>query len=137
MVVVEVDQRYIDVCSGQLIVTCVVGKTEIPIHQETFNRCTKTKEESPEDISYMMPIIVVVLLFTILSMVVGCFAVCVQLKNGMCCRRFRGEEERTLARRVKEIVSQSLIQDKWGSTPDAGREESPGMIMIEHSEDYS
>ena len=40
MGVVEVDQRYIDVCSGQLIITCVVGKTEIPIHQETFNRCT-------------------------------------------------------------------------------------------------
>jgi hypothetical protein len=35
MVVDEVDQRYVDV-----IVTCVVGKTEIPIHQETFNRCT-------------------------------------------------------------------------------------------------
>ena len=55
----------------------------------------------------------------------------------MCCRRFRGEEERTFARRVKEIVSQSIIQDKGGSTPDAGREESLGMIMIEHSEDYS
>ena len=40
MAVVEVDQLYVEVCSGQLIVTCVVGKTEIPIHQEAFNRCT-------------------------------------------------------------------------------------------------
>jgi hypothetical protein len=38
--VVERVEHYFDVCSGQLIVTCVVGKTEIPIHQETFNRCT-------------------------------------------------------------------------------------------------
>jgi hypothetical protein len=85
----------------------------------------------------MMLIIVAVLVFTILAMVVGCFAVYVQLKYVKCCRRFRGEEERTFARRVKEIVSQSIIQDKGGSTPDAGREESHGMIMIEHSEDYS
>ena len=40
MVVDKVAQLYVDVCSGQLIVTCVVGNTEIPIHQETFNRCT-------------------------------------------------------------------------------------------------
>ena len=40
MVVEEVNKRYIDVCSGQLIVTCVVGKTEISIHKETFNTCT-------------------------------------------------------------------------------------------------
>jgi hypothetical protein len=39
MVVDKVDQLYVDVCSGQINVTCVVGKTEIPIHQETFNRC--------------------------------------------------------------------------------------------------
>jgi hypothetical protein len=38
--VVERVEHYFDVCSGQLIVTCVVGKTEIPIHQESFNRCT-------------------------------------------------------------------------------------------------
>jgi hypothetical protein len=38
--VVERVEHYVDVCSGQLIVTCVVGKTEIPIHQESFNRCT-------------------------------------------------------------------------------------------------
>jgi hypothetical protein len=37
--VVERVEHYFDVCSGQLIVTCVVGKTEIPIHQESFNRC--------------------------------------------------------------------------------------------------
>ena len=48
MVVEEVEQRYFDVCNSQLNVTCVVGKTEIPIHQEAFNRCTKTKEESPD-----------------------------------------------------------------------------------------
>jgi hypothetical protein len=38
--VVEMVKHYFDVCSGKLIVTCVVGKTEIPIHQESFNRCT-------------------------------------------------------------------------------------------------
>jgi hypothetical protein len=38
--VVERVEHYFDVCSGQLIVTCVVGKTEIPIHQESFKRCT-------------------------------------------------------------------------------------------------
>jgi hypothetical protein len=38
--VVEEVEHYFDVCSGQLIVTCIVGKTEIPIHQESFNRCT-------------------------------------------------------------------------------------------------
>jgi hypothetical protein len=38
--VVERVEHYVDVCSGQLIVSCVVGKTEIPIHQESFNRCT-------------------------------------------------------------------------------------------------
>ena len=38
--VVERVKHYLDVCSGQLIVTCFVGKTEIPIHQESFNRCT-------------------------------------------------------------------------------------------------
>ena len=38
--VVEEVEHYFDVCSGQLIVTCVVGKTTIPIHQESFNRCT-------------------------------------------------------------------------------------------------
>ena len=38
--VVERVEHYVDVCSGQLIVICVVGKTEIPIHQESFNRCT-------------------------------------------------------------------------------------------------
>jgi len=38
--VVEKVEHYFDVCSGQLIVTCVVGKTTIPIHQESFNRCT-------------------------------------------------------------------------------------------------
>jgi hypothetical protein len=38
--VVERIEHYFDVRSGQLIVTCVVGKTEIPIHQESFNRCT-------------------------------------------------------------------------------------------------
>jgi hypothetical protein len=38
--VVERVEHYFDVCSGQLMVTCVVGKTEIPIHQESFNRCT-------------------------------------------------------------------------------------------------
>jgi hypothetical protein len=37
--VVKRVEHYCDVCSGQLIVTCVVGKTEIPIHQESFNRC--------------------------------------------------------------------------------------------------
>ena len=40
MVVEEVEQRYADVCSGKLNVTCVVGKTEISIHKETFNTCT-------------------------------------------------------------------------------------------------
>jgi hypothetical protein len=38
--VVEMVEHYFDACSGQLIVKCVVGKTEIPIHQESFNRCT-------------------------------------------------------------------------------------------------
>ena len=38
--IVERVEHYFDVCSGKLIVTCVVGKTEIPIHQESFNRCT-------------------------------------------------------------------------------------------------
>ena len=38
--VVERVEHYFDECSGQLIVTCVVGKTEIPIHQESFKRCT-------------------------------------------------------------------------------------------------
>jgi hypothetical protein len=38
--VVERVEHYFDVCSGHLIVTCVVGKTEIPIHRELFNRCT-------------------------------------------------------------------------------------------------
>ena len=33
-------EHYHDACSGLLIVTCVVGKTKIPIHQESFNRCT-------------------------------------------------------------------------------------------------
>jgi hypothetical protein len=38
--VVERVEHYFDICSGQLIVACVVGKTEIPIHRESFNRCT-------------------------------------------------------------------------------------------------
>ena len=39
MVVERVEHSF-DVCSGQLIVSCVVGKTEIQIHRESFNRCT-------------------------------------------------------------------------------------------------
>ena len=38
--VVEEVEHYFDVCSWQLIVTCLVGKTEIPVHQESFNGCT-------------------------------------------------------------------------------------------------
>jgi hypothetical protein len=38
--VVERVKHYFDVCSGQLNVTCVVGSTTIPIHQELINRCT-------------------------------------------------------------------------------------------------
>ena len=38
--VVERVEHYFDVSSGQLIVTCIVGKTEIPIYQESFNRYT-------------------------------------------------------------------------------------------------
>ena len=130
MVVVEVDQRYIDVCSGKLNVTCVVGKTEIPIHQEIFNRCTKTKEESPEDISYLnMSIIPAVLFFTILAMGVGCAAGYRQSKNVICCRRCRAEDEFTFERRVKEIFTQSKIQDKESSTHDVGREECHDMIL--------
>ena len=86
MVVVEVDQRYIDVCSGQLIVTCAVGKTEIPIHQETFNTCTKTKKESQEDISNSdMPIIIFILVIIFLAMVVACLGRYFQSKNVTCC----------------------------------------------------
>ena len=39
-VVLERVAHQVDVCSGQLIVTCVVGKTEIPVHQKSFNGCT-------------------------------------------------------------------------------------------------
>ena len=67
-------------------------------------------------------------------MIMGCAAVYVQLKNVMCCRRFRGEEERTFVRRVKEIVSQSMIQAKGGATPDLEHGNFPDMSML--FEDY-
>jgi hypothetical protein len=38
--VVEEVEHYVDVCSGKLMVTCLVGKTEIPVHQVSFNGCT-------------------------------------------------------------------------------------------------
>ena len=70
-------------------------------------------------------------------MVMGCTALYIRLRNVMSCRRFRGEEERTFARRVKEIVSQSIIQAKGSSTPDSEQEELPRMSMLVPSEDYS
>ena len=138
MVVVEVDQLYVDVCSGQLIVTCVVGKTEIPIYQETFNRCTKTKKESPEDISYSdMSIIIVLLVFTILAMVVACITRYIHSKNVICCRQSRGKEERTSEGSVSKVVNKLTMQGKEGSTHDAGREESHEMILSEPDAGYS
>ena len=130
MVLDEVDQRYAGVCSGQLTVRCVVGKTEIPIHKETFNRCTKTKEESPEYISYMsISIIVGVLLFAILVIVIGCLAKYGKLKNFLRCRLISVHEERTLMKPV-DIVSQSKIQDKKGPTHEAGQEEKHEMLPV-------
>jgi hypothetical protein len=35
--VVERVEHYVDVCSGQLIAICVVGKTEIPIHRYVYS----------------------------------------------------------------------------------------------------
>ena len=35
----EETEQYIDECSGHLIVTCVVGKTNIQIQQKSFKRC--------------------------------------------------------------------------------------------------
>jgi uncharacterized membrane protein YidH (DUF202 family) len=46
---------------------------------------TETKKESQEDISYLnMPIIILVLVFTI-AMVVACVAKYFQSKNATCC----------------------------------------------------
>ena len=100
--VVEEVEHSFDVCNGQVIVTCVVGKTEIPIHQEIFNRCSKKKEESPDYIGYLnIPIITGVLLFGILLLGIVCFARYGQLRK---VRLFRGKDQRTLER--EETASQ-------------------------------
>ena len=115
MVVEEVEHQ-VDVCSGQLIVTCVVGKTEIPIHQESFNRCTKTKEESPEQsCNWIISINAALLLFVI---VIGtlCFAKYGKLKTVPCVRH------------VAEIDNQLIQRIKWCATIDTGQGESHEMM---------
>ena len=127
--VVERVEHYFDVCSGQLIVTCVVGKTEIPIHQESFNRCIKTKEQSPEyRYNFIISVSGGVLLFAILVIGMGCLAKYGKLETVLCCSVSWRGEERALVSHVVEIVSQLIPQGQGDATSDTGQVESHAMI---------
>ena len=116
MVVEEVEHQ-VDACSGQLIVTCVVGKTEIPIHQESFNRCTKSKEESPEhSCNWIISINAGLLLFVIIVIGTVCFAKYGKLKTVLCVRH------------VAEIDNQLIQHVKWCDTNDTGQGKSHEMM---------
>ena len=108
--VIERVEHYFDVCSGQLIVTCVVGKTEITIHQESFNRCTKTKKESPEhNENLIFSISVGVPFFAILVIGMCCLVKYGKLRKVLCCSVSWRREERILVRHEEshEMISPS------------------------------
>ena len=88
---------------------------------------TETKEESPEYSDMLIiSISAGVLLFAIIGM--GCLAKYGKLKKVLCCSVSWRGEERTLVRHVAEIVNQLIQQSKWGTSNDAGPEESHEMM---------
>jgi hypothetical protein len=87
---------------------------------------TETKEESPENIGYLNMYISIVGI-VILVLVIAYFATYRQLKKFSL---FSGEDQRTSERHSREIISQSIIQDKSGSTHDAGQEEIHAMKVL-------
>ena len=91
---------------------------------------TETKEESPENIGYLnmyISIVGIVIGIVIPVLVIAYVATYRQLKK---FRLFSGDDQRTSERHSREIISQSIIQDKSDSTHDAGQEEIHAMKVL-------